>query len=617
MKKKGKPRGTPFTKKIHHENNENFKSPDPGQENLAAAAADKRPVGRPKGVNAETSALGELLVPHSTTGPFTRLRAQKMKSEEDENFKRNEYFLCHRDSMQDLINNALKGHIAQSPSCTGDLKLEKYSQFGVSSVWQLCCNTCDFVSLRQKMYIEEERLGPGVRGSSLNRSVGTAIAGTPIGPTVMSEILMKIGVDPGSLKSLSENHNKGCDKIVKEVEAHLEETRKERLSGPRSLKTDSQYPTRPGAIDTPKQSSNQAVTSTKDSETGLVVHVVTANKLCRRMSTMMINGEKPDCPDHADGSKCTANLRMNKAIGDEGERFRETVKVLRKDGVEVQYVTADGDSKLGPVIQEEYGSKVEHFRDTRHFSAAIKKAVANAKFSQKMFKAKKKVDRTSMQKRFAEDVRRRISFEFKTAVKATEKMPDDEKKSEMFALLTNKPKIIVKCLNGDHSECDAFICEKWHKGRRLQNTRLYKMTKSDRQKLHVIIERRLGEDGISKTWRNENTQACEALHRMYSKSCSKNVTYIRNYRARILSSVLVNNIGFDGSTALILQSIGHSICGNVMRKIKLREKQRQYHLAYQKLAKVKKRRIKKRDANWIIHAIHGEQGNLYDKGVDL
>ena len=626
MVKKEKPRGRPFEKghpfHQHHFIIENPTSTDSEEPN-----SKKKGKGRPRkelpvleASTSEASAaslLGELPVPHAdhtTRGIITRLMSKKYLSEQEIIDKKDEYFICHKESMEALCNRGFKGHFKSNPKCEGELKLKKTLQFGVSTGWCWYCETCPYECKQEKLWVSVERAGPGVRASSLNRSLGAGMAWAGVGPTGTREILAHCGINPGSRSCMQENHNLACDIIAETGDDVLAFQRQSVKGHPLAVATDCQYPTRQGK-DTPFQSSNQAVSSTIDTVTGMVLTVITANKLCKRASTRMIEGEMPDCPNHADGSKCTANTKITQAIGDEPERFRETARIFRKDGLEVKFVTSDGDTKLGPIIQEEFGSEVEHFRDIRHFSSTIKNGIIKSVFSDKMFKCKLKKNVPHLQRRFAEDVRKRISFMFKHAVKMTKDLPDEERKSEMLNRLNGKSNVIVKCMNNDHSECDEFLCEQWKKVRRIKTSR-YKMKQSDKKILKAVIDRWLCKNGILQTWRNEDTQKCEALHRMYLKSCPKHLTFVRNYRARILRAALVKNLGFEGSTTLILHRVGHSISGNVKKKFSEFDKTRAYGSKYQSTSKAKKRRIQRREANWKIHKMHGEEGNKYGNNVE-
>ena len=155
----------------------------------------------------------------------------------------------------------------------------------------------------------------------------------------------------------------------------------------------------------------------------------------------------------------------------------------------------------------------------------------------------------------------------------------------------------------------------WQDVRRLSKDK-FKMKKTDCVVLRAILGKRLGQDGVSKTWKGDTTQKVEALHRMYIKTNPKSVTYIRNYRARILRSVLVNNLGFDNSTTLILQKVGHSICGKVTQKMKAWQRQRNKNALYHKKAKYRKTRIKKTEGQYWFYGKKGEIGNKYKKNVE-
>ena len=620
------PPGSPFKK------GENIHSTGSSSTSTEAPAAKRPRRGRPP-IRTPTSGsepgdIGEgqcsirLHPDDSCRGVQTRLMYKKIMESNTDKVDldlEHEYIIAHKEMLNRLWNSGFRGHIVFKPECTGDLLLEKSRQFGISSCWRLKCQSCDYVTAGHALYVEEKRSGPGPRQSTLNLALGVALANSSIGMSSMHEILLTLGCDPGSLSCMTKSHNRACDLISELGEENMQDIRKQlkilcEQGGLRlSILQDTQYNNRPGTIDTPFQAASQSDTSTIENITGkgLVIHVISANKLCRRGHQIMLARGIPDCPKHKDGSRCTATIPMSRSIGAEGEYMKETAKVLKKDGLDVGFVTTDGDTAISDAVLSEFGTNVEHFKDTRHFSRSIKKALCAAKFSTTMFKAEKAADRTKDQKSLAEDIRKRISFEFNEALQQTKHLPDSDRKLEMLELLRKTPDTIINCLRNDHSGCSEFLCTNAEKLKRLKGKNKIEMTKADEKVLREIIQKRLGKDGIARTWRGENTQKCEALHRMYLKVCPKQVTYIRNHRGRIMRAVLVKNLGFDGSTTMILQRIGHAVSGKIKQKMNTWQKLREYRLKYQTLQKAKKARIQKREAVHDFYRRRGEVGELY------
>ena len=83
-----------------------------------------------------------------------------------------------------------------------------------------------------------------------------------------------------------------------------------------------------------------------------------------------------------------------------------------------------------------------------------------------------------------------------------------------------------------------------------------------------------------------------------------------------MRAVLVKNLGFDGSTTMILQRIGHAVSGKIKQKMNTWQKLREYRLKYQTLQKAKKARIQKREAVHDFYRRRGEVGELYGNNAD-
>ena len=555
-------------------------------------------------------------------GVITRLAAYRMMRARQEEDVSNEYLIAHKESLDILDNKAHRGHFEINPTCPGFLKLELHRQVGVSGSWKKICDTCDYKSKPVELFVRQTRAGKGSRMSSLNLSVGLGLTNSGIAPSSMHEILLTMGIDPGSKTSLYSAHNRACDLVTEVGEKHLEAARQS-VKGEKNLTiiNDTQYTTKPGALDSPYVASSQAASTTMvklKNGKFIVVDLQTSNKYCKRRRQMMIDHVLPDCPNHADGSKCTATMRQTDSISDEPANFRKTAKILKDAGLDIAYVCTDGDSKIGPVIAKEFGVHVVHFRDTRHLSSSFKRNVRNTSFSGEMFVgATNQKDKAKQKTHFSEALRQRVSFEHKDAVKQTKDLPDDQKEAKMNEILNNKPKHIVKCLKNDHSDCKEDLCKMWQKVKRTSHTNTtIEMNKADEKKVTELLKTRLGPGGVKKTWKNENTQASESHHRISLKCAPKHLKFRRNLRGRHMRACLGRNMGFANSTKLLLQSGGHAVSGKVKMKMDKSEKQRQQQLLHCKKPSVMKRRIETNNSRFWMYRQKGEKGQVYRKNSE-
>ena len=67
---------------------------------------------------------------------------------------------------------------------------------------------------------------------------------------------------------------------------------------------------------------------------------------------------------------------------------------------------------------------------------------------------------------------------------------------------------------------------------------------------------------------------------------------------------------------MILQSLGHSVCGGVQKKMTINERLRQSLLENKKKPALKKRRIKTIVSRYRLHAKKGETGDQYEKDCE-
>ena len=127
------------------------------------------------------------------------------------------------------------------------------------------------------------------------------------------------------------------------------------------------------------------------------------------------------------------------------------------------------------------------------------------------------------------------------------------------------------------------------------------MTRDDRMRLINLLNWRFGDDSIEKLFMNMNTQKVEALHRKYLKVNPKSITSRRNFRARILTSVIDTNLGLSGSVARVHMRISHQVCGKVKLRLKMHENNILNLRAYHRSSVAKNKRVNKVSNLIVLH----------------
>ena len=231
-------------------------------------------------------------------------------------------------------------------------------------------------------------------------------------------------------------------------------------------------------------------------------------------------------------------------------------------------------------------------------------------FSEGMFFGKDKKMKALSKNRFAEEIRHRCSAEIKAAIRQCEHLKAvDRRKRAVQDLLVTTPFALAKCYQNDHSYCEkhTFTCNPeqnkyWDKfclPEAMKTT--IEMTEKDEMNLLVSIRVRLGVDAVAKTFDNISTNKCEAMNRAYSKTHPKNNPSSTNFKARILSAVLVNNLGLEEACHVVHEAIGHKVCQNVQLKIKSHSDDILKRKESQKSLKAKVSRINRRKEKYNLH----------------
>ena len=385
-----------------------------------------------------------------------------LKKKQNQNkIDENQYHILHQAKLEELWNSGFKQHLDSNPNCKGNLKMEKTEVRCLSLSFCLICKTCDFRSSSHKLYQEVETGKRGKNPSTLNRAIGMALLGSSIGPTGFRELLLILGLNPGSQRGLQMQINQCCDAVTQLAEDNMNQECKilaDVFPEGIDIAVDGRYNNRFSAG--PFQAGTQAQFTTCElmSDQKKIINCQIINKLCRFGSEMMRKGEEITCPGH---EGCTANVERTFAIGSEGIYANRAAKELEEKKLKVNTVTSDGDSKIESGVTEVF-EKAINLKDSVHLSKSIKKKAVQYEFSEEMLGSGPKKTSDASKKWFLEDLKNRCAAEFTNAVTNSSDILDKTKNiANIKSLLENVPLAIINCYQGDCRQCQehSLACD--------------------------------------------------------------------------------------------------------------------------------------------------------------
>ena len=545
--------------------------------------------------------------------PVQRTSKRILSQQEGVRTPTNEYIIANSDCIEELFFDGYTQHKISKPMCKGKLKMIKKEQRIISGSWILSCPVCDFSSSNvTKLY---RTLPTGGRPqSTLNVALSHALLNSPIGVTVFREMMLRIGVNPGSEAGLQNLiSNKSNDTVIKLAEKNMSAERlKLKRKHPEGISAscDGRYNNRQSS-NTPFQAATQAIFSVTENNTPAkkVIMIDCENKLCSKRTS----GKEHICQEH-----CSTTMKFEDPIGLEQRPASKCAKQLKTEDLKLKSVTNDTDSPVFPAFKE-CSPEVVHFKDPRHTSNCFRKHIISAAFSKTMFPGTKAIH-TRRQKWFAEDLRQRCEAEITSAINKSKEL-DDLSFETVQTLLKNTPEAIVQCYQGNCNLCDAhsLICsetKRWPKMfcRRLPTKTKLVMNPEDVHTLDKLIDFRLGEKALRSTYTGTNTQKNEALNRSFSKFCPKTVTLSKTFPGRAHAAVLNVNAGFDGATQELLKAAGHQVSDSVKTQIKRHDERKQYFKSYHQTQKYKNSRISRRSQLYRMHEMKYKDDEEPDLG---
>ena len=260
----------------------------------------------------------------------------------------------------------------------------------------------------------------------------------------------------------------------------------------------------------------------------------------------------------------------------------------------------------------------EHLRDTRHLTENMRHAIKRAQFTSKMFPAFTKAEREKQHNFFSLELSRRCHAEFEKCHKLY-----DGNLEKMKAAMTHVPETLIRCYEGDCSQCNrySFLCgskkeNSWNKSYLPKEFQIYPAA-SDEKLLFQLMAMRLGDENMSKTRMNTSTQKSEAFNRTLTRCNPKSVTYKRNFASRIHSAAHLLNSGIADSTAKKCEVVGAPLAteSRVTAQLKQERQREQYLRIKMKSRKSKARRrqsLKKHFSQYFkkMEEVHYKKGLL-------
>ena len=518
---------------------------------------------------------------------------------------KDDYIIANTDCLEDLFYTGYTQHKLTKPLCKGMLTMVLREERLISRAYTLKCLKCDYTSDKDGIKLYRTTPSGGRPESTLNMALGHALLNSSIGPTGFREIMLRIGVQPGSETGLQNIvSNKANDSVVSLAEKNMLKVRKylkRKCPEGVSLPNDGRYSTRQN-MKTPFQAANQLVFTVTEDNTPekKIVMLQCENKLCSKKNS----GKQQDCKSHE--GTCSANLKPEDPIGREERPASACAKRLKEEDMKVKSVTNDYDATVFPPFKELWPDAV-NYKDPQHLSRILRTHIKAASFSKTMFTGNK-VESTRKHNWFAEDLRQRCEAEVSSAIKKA-RSSGDSSLPAVANFLKETPNAIISCYQGQCNVCDEFsnCCsesKRWPRlfCRRSSNKKMnFVMEQQDIITLKNLINFRLGDKALSATFTGSSTQKVEAFNRSLSKYNPKTITCSKSFRGRAHAAALNVNAGFHGSSTELLRASHHTVSASVKIQIKKHSEAIAHRKKYQQSEKAKTKRIINRSYLYRLH----------------
>ncbi len=493
----------------------------------------------------------------------------------------NVYNLYHDGILCDFWNRVTCEHRDQHPHCSGYLRwchgdAKLCEQRGMVWAKAVKCDKCPYVSTKEKFYEEVDTSKRGRKAAVPNIGLQVGLARQGMGPSGLIDVLSAANMSAPSKKGMQASANAVApvlqEENLKDMHVIREELKEDNILRGNvkqaiDVESDGTYSTRyrGNMRNTPFQAATQATyimaeNMTKEKK---IISVNTYNKLC-------CCSAKYDAGPHT--STCSQNLSHQATIGYESRYMEDAVGDVQQDGLNIEYLTLDGDSKARKLASELVNPcpdvQIKPQYCSLHLSGALLSKLRSTSFSDQMFAAAARAaperDRNDIQRLFSLDVMTRVAAEYAAATKVT---GDDTQ------LLVNKMSYmtdtVIECYVGaNHDLCDqhSFVCKSTKPYRQfiatvssLKNTFVIHPTSEDREELRAILALRFGPRSVYMARFNRTQNKCEAANRGIKKATPSHLTFARNYTGRVHAAVHSMNNGPGVSLLKLCHAAGAPI----------------------------------------------------------
>ncbi|CAC5375536.1 unnamed protein product [Mytilus coruscus] len=448
-----------------------------------------------------------------------------------------------------LFTRAFHEHLEQSPGCKGNFQFDYDSEEQRTMCWRekVVCTMCKYESLMYPLYEEIGEEGKkGRKAGAPNRRLQIGLADTGISNTAWYQLMRTVSHPAPSRTDMQRQSNESIQQSVVWI----------------SNKDSFQ----PGT---------QATTTIVENVTARkkIIAVHDANKLCKTASYLRSTGENAICPGHQ--GHCSANLKPWDSIGNEelyGELLADQLAEDEQPLV-IGQITTDGDSHAYRGFSKKHSEVVnltpENLPDPRHLASTQLRSIDKGRFW--------------------------CTVEYNFAIK--------EAAGELDRLVNRLSYVadcIIDCYTGhcgDTCRAYSYICKGtesdfWGKEFLPEHARCLYIREDEENLVRNCMNIRFGRKNLEKTRFGTSTQKCEATNRGYNKSNPKDITFQRNFPARIHSTAHRINHRPGESAVLKCEALGVPLSPNSrpIHQLKREDEIYEYHQLRKKNPVVKHER---------------------------
>lgn len=505
-------------------------------------------------------APGAVLRPQSDE--LSQIETILQQKQEDESVSG--YLVVHLSTCLNVVQDCVNEHGLASPKCKGRLRIPAnlFSKWGVSAIIQLKCDSCEYISQKQKLYMEVPTSGRGRRSAQPNRSLALGLCNSSIAtvgchrtlscmnipvPTASSLQKQLNNVGP-TLSALNEEDMCNQRRQLKDILEHGGYHR----DTPIPAECDRQYNT--GLRSSRRRTPCAPATQTRDVVAeGLtpekkIIAFNHESKLCKVGESSRLRGVQLTCPGH-DG--CTATLKTTDNAGDERQGGRKLAVKLSSGAelISVDKLTTDADGRMAEgfseVMMAKQGVKTNHYLDTVHLNRSVAAAISRAHIKPQLKTSVpcKYKDREQAINRLADSMAFRAEREVRAANDRFGMRRDLAVETVSSAIPA-----MIRCYEGDHYLCKKYslVCN----GEHLLYEYLpkfargtFRFSREDAKSLVTILRKRMGREAMAKTRYGFTTQKVESVnHAFVTTNPKHSMTFSRNGMHRDHSAIhMLNN----------------------------------------------------------------------------